>query len=101
MWSTSLTKSEVRTNASDWEANWRPYIDEIIKLTVPNQISNGGPVIAVQIGSSLLSAVRRRSSKSLCGMSTDNEYSQSPIQRAEYFAQLEATYRANGIVVPL
>ena len=32
---------------------------------------------------------------------TDNEYSQQPIQHAEYFAQLEAKYRANGIVVPL
>lgn len=31
----------------------------------------------------------------------DNEYSQSPVQRAEYFAQLEETYKSNGIVVPL
>ena len=31
----------------------------------------------------------------------DNEYSQRPIERAEYFAQLEAKYRAKGIVIPL
>lgn len=31
----------------------------------------------------------------------DNEYSQSPIQRAEYFVELEDAFRAAGIVVPL
>ena len=31
----------------------------------------------------------------------DNEYSQSGFGRAEYFQELEDTYRANGIVVPL
>ena len=31
----------------------------------------------------------------------DNEYSQQPIERAEYFAQLETKYRAKGIVIPL
>ncbi len=31
----------------------------------------------------------------------DNEYSQSPISHAEYFAQLEAVYHASDIVVPL
>lgn len=47
---TSLTSSELRTNATDFEATWRPYIDAITDATAPNQISNGGPVIAVQIG---------------------------------------------------
>lgn len=32
---------------------------------------------------------------------TDNEYTQSPISRAEYFAELEAVYRSSSIVVPL
>ena len=32
---------------------------------------------------------------------TDNEYSQSPIGRAEYFVELEAAYRNGGVVVPL
>ncbi|KAJ3543307.1 hypothetical protein NM688_g5870 [Phlebia brevispora] len=80
LWVTTLTSSELRTNASDFEAAWKPYIHGIIDATVPNQITNGGPVIAVQI---------------------DNEYSQEPIERAEYFAQLEATYVAGGVVVPL
>ncbi|KAI0790298.1 glycoside hydrolase superfamily [Irpex lacteus] len=80
LWSTSLTHSELRTNATDIEASWQQYIDAIINMTVENQITNGGPVIAVQI---------------------DNEYTQSPIQHAEYFVQLEEKYRANGIVVPL
>ncbi|GJF00021.1 glycoside hydrolase family 35 protein [Phanerochaete sordida] len=80
LWSTSLTTSELRTNATDIENSWMPYVQRIIDETKANQVSSGGSVIAVQV---------------------DNEYSQSPIQRAEYFAQLEATYKANGIVVPL
>lgn len=50
LWSTSLTHSELRTNATDIEASWQQYIDAIINMTVENQITNGGPVIAVQIG---------------------------------------------------
>ena len=44
-WVTSLTTSELRTNATDFKDAWTPYIDAIIEATVPNQISNGGPVI--------------------------------------------------------
>ncbi|KAI0339083.1 hypothetical protein BDW22DRAFT_1362002 [Trametopsis cervina] len=80
LWTTSLTESELRTNATDIEASWQQYVDAIIDMTVENQITNGGPVIALQI---------------------DNEYTQQPIERAEYFAQLEEVYRAKGIAVPL
>ncbi|EKM56228.1 glycoside hydrolase family 35 protein [Phanerochaete carnosa HHB-10118-sp] len=80
LWTTSLTTSELRTNATDIEESWMPYVQRIINESKPNQVSDGGSLIAVQV---------------------DNEYSQSPIQRAEYFAQLEATYTSNGIVVPL
>ncbi|EKM56203.1 glycoside hydrolase family 35 protein [Phanerochaete carnosa HHB-10118-sp] len=52
----------------------------VLDATMPDQISDGRSLIAVQV---------------------DNEYTQSPIQHAKYFAQLEATYRSNGIVVPL
>ncbi|KAI0352572.1 hypothetical protein OH77DRAFT_1428259 [Trametes cingulata] len=79
-WATSLVAGTLRTNASDWTAAYEPYIDGIIKETLPNQVTEGGPVIAVQV---------------------DNEYSQSPITRAEYFANLEKQYRDGGIVVPL
>ncbi|KAL4244519.1 glycosyl hydrolase 35 family protein [Abortiporus biennis] len=79
-WVTSTVAGELRTNATDFRATWTQYVDDIAKFTVPNQVSNGGPVIALQI---------------------DNEYSQSPIERAEYFAQLEVAYREAGIVIPL
>ncbi|OCH94229.1 hypothetical protein OBBRIDRAFT_789567 [Obba rivulosa] len=79
-WVTSRTAGELRTNATDFAATWPGYINEIIAQTKPAQVSAGGPVLAVQV---------------------DNEYSQSPIERAEYFAQLEAAYREGGIVVPL
>ena len=44
-WVTSLVASELRTNATDFRDSWTLYIDGIINATVPNQVSNGGPVI--------------------------------------------------------
>ncbi|KIJ53974.1 glycoside hydrolase family 35 protein [Sphaerobolus stellatus SS14] len=79
-WVTTETAGELRTNATDYRETWQQYIQAIIKFTVPNQITHGGPVIALQV---------------------DNEYTQTPIAHAEYFAELEATYRAGGIAVPL
>ncbi|KAF8624403.1 hypothetical protein AX15_005885 [Amanita polypyramis BW_CC] len=79
-WVTTEVAGQLRTNATDYKAAWEQYIQGIIDETVPNQITNGGPVIAIQI---------------------DNEYEQFPIVQAEYFAELEAAYRASPIVVPL
>ncbi|KAI0070921.1 hypothetical protein K474DRAFT_1669569 [Panus rudis PR-1116 ss-1] len=80
LWATSLVAGTLRTNATDFHDAWVPYIDAISNATVPNQVSKGGPVIAIQV---------------------DNEYSQSPITRAEYFAELEQAYVDNGVAVPL
>ncbi|KAI0352573.1 hypothetical protein OH77DRAFT_1523159 [Trametes cingulata] len=80
LWATTVVNGTLRTNASDWTAAYEPYIDGIIKEIRPNQITQGGPIIGVQI---------------------DNEYTQSPISHAEYFANLERQYREGGIVVPL
>ncbi|KAJ3571523.1 hypothetical protein NP233_g3704 [Leucocoprinus birnbaumii] len=79
-WATTEVAGTLRTNATDWRAAWQAYIQGIINVTAPNQISNGGPVIAIQI---------------------DNEYSQSDITHAEYFADLENAYHNSPIVVPL
>jgi len=79
-WVTSEIAGELRTNATDFKEAWQQYVQGIIDVTVPNQVTNGGPIIAVQI---------------------DNEYSQNPIGRAEYFVELEAAYRDGGVVVPL
>ncbi|XP_006462927.1 hypothetical protein AGABI2DRAFT_152299 [Agaricus bisporus var. bisporus H97] len=79
-WATTEVAGTLRTNDSDWKAAWQPYIQGIIEATEANQISNGGPVIAVQI---------------------DNEYSQNPISHAEYFVDLEDAYHNSDIVVPL
>ncbi|KAF8192161.1 glycoside hydrolase family 35 protein [Pholiota molesta] len=75
-WATSEIAGQLRTNATDWNAAWQAYIQGIIKVTAPNQISSGGPVI-------------------------DNEYSQNPISHAEYFSELEEVYHNSDIVVPL
>jgi hypothetical protein len=54
------------------------YIQGIIDQTTPNQITQGGPVILLQV---------------------DNEYNQA--QGAEYFAELESVYDASKIIIPL
>lgn len=50
LWTTSRTRSELRTNASDIEDSWMPYLRSVVEETAPHQISNGGVVIAVQVG---------------------------------------------------
>ncbi|KAI0313595.1 glycoside hydrolase family 35 protein [Amylostereum chailletii] len=79
-WVTSEVAGLLRTNATDYTAAWKDYIAGITEQTVHNQISEGGPVIAVQI---------------------DNEYSQGSSGAQGYFVNLEATYNSSGIVVPL
>ncbi|RDB14620.1 putative beta-galactosidase A [Hypsizygus marmoreus] len=79
-WATTEVAGTLRTNDTDWKAAWQAYIQGIIKVTAPNQIQHGGPVIAIQI---------------------DNEYQQAPISHAEYFVDLENAYRNSSITVPL
>ncbi|KDR82517.1 hypothetical protein GALMADRAFT_237854 [Galerina marginata CBS 339.88] len=79
-WATSEVAGALRTNATDWKAAWQAYIKGVIDATAPNQINEGGPVIAIQV---------------------DNEFSQSPISHAQYFVDLETAYHNSDIVVPL
>ncbi|KAH9891918.1 glycoside hydrolase superfamily [Cubamyces lactineus] len=80
LWSTSLVEGAVRTNTTSWNSAYQPYVSRIIEAAKPNQVTEGGPMLLLQI---------------------DNEYSQTPAPNAEYFADLETQYRSNGIVVPL
>ncbi|KAG6840788.1 hypothetical protein C0991_004328 [Blastosporella zonata] len=79
-WATSEVAGTLRTNATDWRSAWQAYVQGIIDVTAPNQITQGGPVIAIQV---------------------DNEYAQTPISHAEYFVDLEEVYKGSEIVVPL
>ena len=49
-WVTTEVAGTVRTNATDWTAAYKPFIDAIIKESAPYQVTNGGPIVAVQIG---------------------------------------------------
>ncbi|PCH40579.1 glycoside hydrolase family 35 protein [Wolfiporia cocos MD-104 SS10] len=80
LWATSLVAGELRTNASDYRAAWTPYVEEITSSVVPNQVSNGGPI--------------------LCQHTSNNEYYQDAIT-GEYFVELEEAYRQAGVVIPL
>ncbi|KAJ2913369.1 hypothetical protein MD484_g7048, partial [Candolleomyces efflorescens] len=79
-WATSEVAGRLRTNDSSWRAAWRQYIQGVIDETVPNQISSGGPVIAVQI---------------------DNEYTNRYPTHAGYYQDLIDFYHASKINVPL
>ncbi|KAJ3813869.1 glycoside hydrolase family 35 protein [Lentinula aff. lateritia] len=77
-WITTEIAGQLRTNASDYTDAWMDYILGIIDQTSSNQITEGGPVILLQV---------------------DNEYNQA--EGAGYFAELETVYRNSSIVIPL
>ncbi|KAJ3972272.1 glycoside hydrolase family 35 protein [Lentinula raphanica] len=77
-WITTEVAGQLRTNASDYTDAWMDYILGIINQTAPNQITEGGPVILLQV---------------------DNEYNQA--EGAGYFAELESVYDNSTIVIPL
>ncbi|KAK4700277.1 hypothetical protein P7C70_g5971, partial [Phenoliferia sp. Uapishka_3] len=76
-WVTTL-KGRLRSNDSDYVAAWTPYIQEICKIVKPYQISEGGPVILVQV---------------------ENELTETNITDP-YFKQIEKVIIDSGIVVP-
>ncbi|ESK87049.1 glycoside hydrolase family 35 protein [Moniliophthora roreri MCA 2997] len=79
-WITSEIAGDLRSNDSDWREAWQDYILGVIRETRDYQITNGGPVIAIQL---------------------DNEYTAE--EGMDYFEDLKRVYQdpANGIVVPL
>ncbi|KDQ25709.1 glycoside hydrolase family 35 protein [Pleurotus ostreatus PC15] len=85
-WATSEVAGNLRTGDADWKAAWQAYIQGIIEVTVPNQITEGGPVIGEFSRAQAL---------------LDNEFQQAPEGHAQYFVDLEEAYRASSIVVPL
>lgn len=96
-WATSEVAGKLRTNASDWKAAWQDYIHGFIDVTVPNQISNGGPVI----GKLFFCAYIFPSFNIHIAVQVDNEFGQDDITQAEYFVDLENVYHNSEIVVPL
>ncbi|KZV98894.1 putative beta-galactosidase [Exidia glandulosa HHB12029] len=83
-WVTSEVAGHLRSNDTDFEDAWVPYMRRVIELSRGAQITEGGPIIAWQI---------------------ENEYTADPNVgvpgKAEYMARLEEFVRAEGIVVPL
>ena len=44
-WITSEVAGELRTNATDWTAAYTPYVSGIVDAVVPNQATEGGPIL--------------------------------------------------------
>ncbi|KAF8321219.1 glycoside hydrolase family 35 protein [Clavulina sp. PMI_390] len=83
-WVTSTVAGHLRTNDTAYREAWTPYIREIARVSRGYQVSEGGPIIAVQV---------------------DNEYSDRPKVgwpgKVEMMQEVEDELRAGGIVVPL
>lgn len=81
---TSEVPGHLRTNNTAYREAWTPYIREIARLSKHNQVTEGGPIIAVQV---------------------DNEYAQKSEVgfpgKAEMMREIEDELRAGGIMVPL
>ncbi|KAG8932475.1 hypothetical protein FRC02_001099, partial [Tulasnella sp. 418] len=82
-WATTSLKSHLRTNNTEYRDAWIPYIRELSRIVAPYQITEGGPIIAVQI---------------------ENEYTERAeggyVGMPEAMEQLKDALRANGINVP-
>jgi hypothetical protein len=70
--------AQLRTADSTYTRAWTPYWTAVAKAIAPLQITQGGPVILVQI---------------------ENEFANGGTE-AEYMSSLEASFRSNGVVVP-
>ena len=76
-WTRTL-KGAARTDAADYTAAWKPYIEGVAKILAKWQYPEG-PVIAVQI---------------------ENEFGDTTTAARNYMALLEKAYTDNGIYVP-
>lgn len=50
-------EGELRTNASDYREAWTQYITEVAEIARRNQVTEGGPIIAVQVENEVRRAV--------------------------------------------
>jgi hypothetical protein len=67
----------LRTDAEDYHQAWVPYMTAVSQIIAKNQITNGGPIILVQV---------------------ENEYSEGATHNP-YMQQIIDLHRANGVVV--
>ncbi|KAG8833652.1 hypothetical protein FRC17_010317 [Serendipita sp. 399] len=83
-WVLSETNGNLRSNNTDYFEAWSPYIAAISDIIRRNQISEGGPIISVQM---------------------ENEYTnrkdQGPPYKPEMMEQLRKAFVDAGVVVPL
>ncbi|EJD49636.1 hypothetical protein AURDEDRAFT_135665 [Auricularia subglabra TFB-10046 SS5] len=78
LWVTARIGPYLRTNDTIYTQAWTPYWTAMAKMLAKHQITNGGPVLFVQV---------------------ENEFDNGST-RAAYMVLLQQALRANGIVVP-
>jgi hypothetical protein len=83
-WVLAEVDGHLRSNGTSYRAAWTPYIAAISDVIRRNQITEGGPIILVQM---------------------ENEYSSKPTEgppfKAEMMQQLKEAFISHGVVVPL
>lgn len=83
-WAIAETRSHLRSNNTDYLEAWTPYIEAISEIIKHNQVTNGGPIIAVQV---------------------ENEYTSNPDEgppfKPEMMEQTRKAFINAGVTVPL
>ncbi|OAA54121.1 beta-galactosidase [Niveomyces insectorum RCEF 264] len=83
LWGSDGSLGRVRTSDETYRRAWEPWVAAIGNLIAKNQISNGGPVILVQIENELQETTHAAGNTLVV-----------------YMQQLEAAFRAAGVAVP-
>lgn len=82
-WVIAETPGDIRSNNTAYNEAWSPYIAAISELVRRNQVTEGGPIIAVQ---------------------AENEYTsnknEGPPYKPEMMAQLRKAFIEGGVTVP-
>ncbi|CAI6088795.1 unnamed protein product [Clonostachys chloroleuca] len=84
LWGSDGRIGQIRTNDERYRDAWAPYIKKLIPILAANQITEGGPVILVQVENELRQTV--------------HEPDHTLVQ---YMIKLEEAFRDAGVVVPL
>ncbi|KAH0389378.1 glycoside hydrolase family 35 protein, partial [Aureobasidium melanogenum] len=84
LWTSDGSGGNYRTSDPTYHKAWEPWMKEVNKILVKNQISQGGPIILYQIENELQETVHKANNTLVT-----------------YMEQLEKSVKDSGIVIPL
>jgi hypothetical protein len=93
----------LRTNATDYATAWAPYIKAISEVVKGYQVSEGGPVVAIQVENEYPQTDDLGENLCCCNFGYSYLFTVCGTGypgKAGMMADLEAAFRSYGIVVP-